>query len=258
MFFEKNERYARVSASLAFALLLAAQSATARGLEIESLSSRADLVSGGDVLIEITPPRGTQSTDLELTLNGKDVSSQVKADAVTGHFVGLVGGLTIGSNTLSAKLKSRPRINGELTVTNHPITGPILSGPHLTPYECRTVESGLGEPLDANCSLKPSGIFLSHKDGNLTLAEVQASPPFPIWQRHHHRWQNRSYWCAWNRGTVNRTIYRLAVLDEPPRSRGYCAPYGSPRCKNRRLAVSFVLVGMARINQRHQSSHQCA
>lgn len=41
----------------------------------------------------------------------------------------------------------------ELSVKNHLRTGPVFSGPHKTPFECRTEQSGLGAPLDADCSV---------------------------------------------------------------------------------------------------------
>src|SRR5205823_2062310 len=100
---------------------------------------------------------------LTLTLNGTDVTNQLKTnqlktnqlknDPKINSFRGLISGMVVGDNTLHATLKSA-KAQTSLKVTNYPITGPILSGPHLTPYECRTVESGLGQPLDANCSAK--------------------------------------------------------------------------------------------------------
>jgi hypothetical protein len=64
--------------------------------------------------------------------------------------------MTVGDNTLVASIKptgkSGKAIQARLAIKNYPITGPILSGPHMKPYECRTVESGLGQPLDSNCS----------------------------------------------------------------------------------------------------------
>jgi len=123
-------------------------------LEIKTLSSRPDMVSGGDALIEVKAPAGAQLSQLTLTLNGKDVTNQLRLERVSGGFRGLISGMVVGENTLLAKIKSPKAAQASLKITNYPITGPILSGPHLTPYECRTVESGLGEPLDANCSAK--------------------------------------------------------------------------------------------------------
>src|SRR5262245_44671614 len=130
-----------------------ALSQSAQRLEIKTLSSRPDLVSGGDARVEVKAPAGAQLSQLTLTLNGKDVTSRLTLER-GGGFRGLISEMVVGENTLVARLKSPKPAQASLKITNYPITGPILSGPHLTPYECRTVESGLGEPLDANCSAK--------------------------------------------------------------------------------------------------------
>lgn len=132
---------------------------TAAKLAIKTLSARANLVSGGDVLVEVSAPVGTPLDQLTLTLNGKDVTAQLKPDVTSGSLQGVITGLNLGANTLRAAFKGKTKpapagLPASLIVTNHSISGPLLSGPHLTPYECRTVESGLGQPLDANCSAK--------------------------------------------------------------------------------------------------------
>ena len=109
-------------------------------LSIRTLSSRPDMVSGGDALVEI---RGA-TKGVTLTLNGRDVSGDLKLDPASHSLRGLVGGLTLGKNTLAATAGAA---KATLAVTNYPITGPILSGAHITPYECRTEESGRMGPL---------------------------------------------------------------------------------------------------------------
>src|SRR5687768_7522115 len=108
-------------------------SQSAARLEIQTLSSRPDLVSGGDALIEVKTPTGTQLSQLTLILNGKDVTSQLKNEPGNGNFRGVISGLTIGENSLHLMLKASRMPAARLTLKNYPITGPILSGPHLTP-----------------------------------------------------------------------------------------------------------------------------
>lgn len=62
-------------------------------LEIRILSSRPDLVSGGDALIEVKAPAGVSLSRITLTLNGKDVTDQLKEFENTGTFRGIVSGL---------------------------------------------------------------------------------------------------------------------------------------------------------------------
>src|SRR5262249_43916135 len=134
-------------------------------LEIRTLSSRPDLVSGGDALVEVRMPAGIPLNQLTLTLNGKDVTNQLKqtendsqsgSNSASSSFSGLISGMVVGNNTLLATIKpagkSGRAMQASLAIKNYPVTGPILSGPHMKPYECRTVESGLGPALDSNCS----------------------------------------------------------------------------------------------------------
>jgi hypothetical protein len=117
-------------------------------LTVTVLSSRPDMVSGGDALIEIRS-EGAPAGKVQVRLNDRDVSQLFHADASRGSLVGLVDGLRNGANTIVAKAGSRV---ASLQVVNHPITGPIVSGDHLKPFVCNTEESGLGAPLDADCS----------------------------------------------------------------------------------------------------------
>ena len=66
--------------------------------------------------------------------------------------VGLVAGLELGQNTLAvvANRRSSAPAKDRLTLVNHPITGPIFSGPQQRPFVCQTIQAGLGEPLVDN------------------------------------------------------------------------------------------------------------
>src|SRR5256885_15792334 len=88
--------------------------------------------------------------------------------------VGLVNGLQVGANTLVVKAGSD---SATLKLTNHPITGPIVSGEHLKPFVCMTVESGLGEALDADCTAKTkTEYFYRTKDGKFNPLPSGAAP----------------------------------------------------------------------------------
>ena len=209
-------------------------------LEIKTLSSRPDLVSGGDALVEVKAPAGARLNDLTLTLNGKDVTSRLRLDAASGGFRGLIGGMVVGENTLVAKLKSPKPAQAGLKVTNYPITGPILSGPHMTPYECRTVESGLGEPIDADCSAKQKIEYFYRASDNTfkPLANPTGPRPADIVNTTTNDGKTAPYIVRVDSGTINRTIYRIAILDDPnpETTSGEWTP--GPNW-NRKLAVSF-------------------
>src|ERR1700687_2470329 len=102
--------------------------AAASVLDIKTLSTHADRVSGGDVLVQITLD---QSQAVAVTLNGNDVSSAFHPGTTPNTLVGLVTGLNLGRNTLAAQDKS-------LVITNYSIKGPIVSGPYIQPCICTT------------------------------------------------------------------------------------------------------------------------
>lgn len=53
---------------------------------------------------------------------------------------GLVTGLRLGANEIVADANGQGngRPTASLTVTNHPLTGPVISGPHEAPFICET------------------------------------------------------------------------------------------------------------------------
>src|SRR5262245_49880131 len=96
------------------------------GFEIVSLSNRADLVSGGDALLEVRVPRNVPLSQVILRLNGRVVTGVFRADAASRTLRGVVTDLVDGDNEFVAE--ARGRGHGEpqarLRITNHPIGGP--------------------------------------------------------------------------------------------------------------------------------------
>jgi hypothetical protein len=101
------------------------------------LSNRADLVSGGDVLVEVKVPPIGSASNLKVDLNGTDVTSAFTTRS-DGRTVGLVTGLTNGANTITASAKDGSFNSARITVTNHPKGGPILLGSQSSPWICAT------------------------------------------------------------------------------------------------------------------------
>jgi len=115
------------------------------------LSSRPDMVSGNDVLIEADIPEGTRRT-VKVTLNGHDVTAAFRAGSSQKLLLGRFTGLQLGKNTL--ELMSGGTHKAAIELSNHPVNGPLFSGPHQQPFFCRTGAAGLGPALDRNCSAK--------------------------------------------------------------------------------------------------------
>src|SRR4051812_32922371 len=108
-------------ASVVLALGLATATAQAGDLRISVLSTRADLVSGGDALTSISRPAS-------VGLNGHDITGRF-AKRPDGRFEGVVTGLRNGANTVTARLSDGTSTSA--TVINHPIGGPIFTGPQV-------------------------------------------------------------------------------------------------------------------------------
>jgi uncharacterized protein (TIGR00369 family) len=137
--------------------VLVGAGARADNADITVLSSRPGLVSGGNALVAV-------GGDGPVTLNGADVTAAFKSGS-GGKRIGLVQGLKIGANTLKAG-------GAKLILTNHPITGPVFSGPHESPFICMTdkftlpaSKETLGAPLDADCSVKTRVDFVYRTKG---------------------------------------------------------------------------------------------
>ncbi|WP_133244783.1 DUF6351 family protein [Caulobacter radicis] len=225
-----NRLITRVTLAVAALLVLTGSPASAeQRLQISVLSSpRPDLVSDQDALIEV---RGAEGL-VALTVNGKP-SAALRQDGRRGSWVGLVEGLKLGRNRLIVHSGGR---SAQLTLVNHSKSGPILSGPQITPFECRTVQSGLGPAQDASCNAPTStehfyrstaGVFKPLTPGQrpADLANVTING------------QTLPYIVRVESGTLNRTIYRIAVLDDPaaPQSLEWTPGPGW----NGKLAVGF-------------------
>ncbi|HKH29656.1 MAG TPA: DUF6351 family protein [Gaiellaceae bacterium] len=183
-------------------------------LAIDVLSNRADLLSGGNALVEVKLSKHANPSRARVELNGTDVTSAfaVRSD---GRFVGLVTGLTLGENTLTAR-ESHGR-KARITLTNHPIGGSVFSGPQLVPYFCRTELFGLTPAVDAQCN---APTVVSYRYRTLTGAFAVYNPASPppadqIANTTTDQGVTVPYIVRVERGTINRGIYELAVLVDP-------------------------------------------
>src|SRR2546423_5289588 len=128
---------------LATALVSPSASAQSTQFELTVLSSRAYAVSGGDALVQLRFPASVSPNDTYVLLNGQDVTSSFRVFNAT-TLRGLVTGLRLGGNAVAAGQRSTGQILAKILGTNHPITGPIFSGPQQTPFTCQTEKFGLG------------------------------------------------------------------------------------------------------------------
>src|SRR3954470_5889808 len=206
----------------------AAAHAAARDLSVEVLSNRADLISGGDALVQIDRPSDATSAPVTVDVDGRDVTSAF-GGAGGGRLTGLVNGLADGPNELTASLRDGRR--ARITITNHPIGGPIFAGPQVQPWVCNTqnppqnsgtsptvVPVGLGESRDAQCNTPPaiSYVYKDASSGQFNPYDPK-SPPASSAIATTTTDQGRTvpYIVRQEFGVQDRGIYAIAVLADP-------------------------------------------
>ena len=196
-------------------------------IELLSLSAFPGAVSGGDVLMALRGIAAGQP--VLLSLNGKTVTPTLTHDAAAGEIRFLLSGLGLGTNVIGARVGSgagERRV--QLNVRNHPITGPIISGPHQTPFSCRTAESGLGDPDDENCSIKTVYQWFYRKTSDLQYAELNPTDtdyPSDLQMTTTKDGQSVPFIVRVESATINRGIARIGVLDDPIARGGKPLPF---------------------------------
>ncbi|HJR26146.1 MAG TPA: DUF6351 family protein, partial [Acidimicrobiales bacterium] len=189
-------------------------------IELLTLSTLPDAVTGGDVLVAV---RGLDAgADLVVTRDGEDVTGAFRRSGATA--TGLVTGLRRGPNTLEAVAQGQ---RATLVVHDHPVTGPVISGPHQTPFRCETEQAGLGPPLDEDCSAAPRYQWFARTTVDQAFHEL-ADPyaPYPQDTMATETAAGRvvPFVVRVESRTINRGIARLAVLDDPA-ARGRGTPF---------------------------------
>jgi len=176
---------------------------------IHVLSNRSDLISGGDALIEIILPVGTSASDVSVLRNGSDVTSIFKPVSA-GRLVGLVTGLVLGDNTLTARL---PSGSESITVVNHPHGGPVFSGPQLMPWACLNKAA-----VDAQCNQPPEYTYL-YKSTNPLMPGLQpydpSKPATDVASTTTDQGVTVSFIVRQETGYQNRDQYSFAMLYQP-------------------------------------------
>ena len=234
----QGNRFVRGAFAIAAGLVFAASASAAP--EILVLSNRADLITGGDALVEIKWPAGTNTNDAQVGLNGVNVKSAFATS--NGRYTGLVTGLANGDNVLTASAQGTA---AQITITNHPITGPILSGPHISPYECRLAENNLAATGDADCSAwdRVEYFYAAKSNTFKPLANPTGKRPRDLVFTTTSDGNTVPYIVRVESGTINRGVYRLAMLDNPG-----VTVFPGPGW-NGKLVVSFGCCGAAQYNQ---------
>lgn len=194
----------------------AASAANAPGrldqFSVRSVSSRPEMVSAGDSLVEVRIPAAADPARVSVRLAGGDVTGSFSAAGDSRILRADLSGLNDGPSTLTASLPGYPDQN--LILVNHRRQGPLLSGVPLSPIICGTNAAGLGAPQDAECTGNTVVSWKYRTTGNSwqVLADPYATPPGNIAMTTTTNGQTVPFAVATERGTVNRGIYAFSTL----------------------------------------------
>jgi hypothetical protein len=216
--------------------------------EIVVLSNRADLISGGNALVEIKLPAKAKADPdaVKVDVDGRDVTSAfaVRAD---GRFYGLVTGLPLGGSVLRAKVPNGP--GARITITNHPIGGPVFSGPQVGPWDCTTKVANptannpdLGDPIDAQCNIAAPVYRYQYRTlAGAFAAYDPANPPPPdqIATTTTDEGTTVPYIVRIERGVINRGKYDIAYLANPANPTAGWNPWSVAGSWNQKLFWKF-------------------
>jgi hypothetical protein len=197
-------------------------------IEITVLSSRPDIVSGGDALVQIAGLKGSEG--ITVWNGNRNITGIFHLNSNTHTLMGLVEELSAGENHL--KVMSGHNVVAQLAIANHAIVGPVFSGPHQAPFICETEKSGLGAPVDADCSVKTKVVYLyksteppvaqqavpsaaDHIPPGFKVYDPAAPRPGDLAEATTTEGKKVPYIVRWERGTINRAIYDISFLHEP-------------------------------------------
>lgn len=144
---------------------------TGAAVQVRTLSTRPDLVTGGDALVEVVVPKGTDPRKVRVTAGTRDVTGAFRA-AGPG-LRGLVTRLPGGRSTLKASV---PGVgSATLAVTNAGLQAPSFSGPLIEPWAC-----GNGSTR-ADCGKNATVTYLYRStSGGALKAYDPAAPPADV------------------------------------------------------------------------------
>src|SRR5437899_2063234 len=271
--------------ALGAVFLVAAQAGEDRSpsnFEIVTLSNRADLISGGDALVEVRVPKSVAPNEVRLSLNGHDVTATFRADPTARVMRGVLTGMVSGRNDFLADSKGR---RASLTITNHAIGGPVLLGSQTQPWVCATPtpvpESGntpasnasglTTTAFDAQCNIATEyKLFYRTTNTPCSTGLPDPSPPAPPPTNNCFKpytpgsapadlatttttaGRTVPYIVRVERGTINRGIYDIAVLFDPARPWSALSP--QPQWNGKLVYTFGASTGQPRLQFRSEQN----
>jgi hypothetical protein len=185
-----------------------AQTASPSALGIDVVSSRPDLVTGGDALVRIS---GADAAP-KVTVGANDVSGAFRPDS-KGGWVGLVEGLGDGAYRLVVTAGGK---EATLTLVNHPVNGTLFAGPQQEPFVCENASHGLAPPADTSCTA-PTVVryFYRDKGGEWKPFDPKAARPADIGTTKTTEGKEVALIVRQEKGVINRSAYLINILHDP-------------------------------------------
>ena len=274
---KRNRHHRGVPAALISAAFFACAAASLANAQvsIKTLSNRADLISGGDALVEVVLPSGLNINPIyvpayiKATVDGALVPPGTFVLRSDGRIYGLLTGLKNGDNVLAVRT---PAGGAKITITNHPISGPVFSGgAQIQPWICATKAStsvtvvapndpslsgttatrvsGLSsDPVDAQCDTSTDFLYYyqpaSKVGSGCTLTITGTNPCFVAYDLAsrpadadiadftNDRGDTVKSLLRLEKGTINRVIYQILAYFDPAQP---WAPWAPQKGWNRKL-----------------------
>jgi hypothetical protein len=198
-------------------------------LSVVVVSSRPEYASGGDALVAVTvADERIDPADVEVAVGDTEVTGAFAPDPDDGRrLVGLVDGLDEGESTVTATAGDA---SAELTVTNHPAQGPLFAGEPLPLAACTTQLFGLDPSTPEDGCAAPANVTWQYvdRDGALHDLPDPARPPadadtVELEDGTAVPFVVRNEW-----GVINRSVYRITLLDPDPADPADPDPAGPP------------------------------
>ncbi|NUZ07829.1 DUF6351 family protein [Piscinibacter koreensis] len=219
---------------------------------VTSLSSPENLTSGGDSLLRITSTITDALPAVVVTLNGSDVSTSFQKAADGRTSTGLVTGMKLGENTVEVReAGATGRRLASLTLTNHPLQGPVLYAPQEGSFHCQTHQFTVypGGPrlseapsTDPNCVVPTRIDWVYHDRTRAGTAVWQkydpAAPPPSVETTTLQDGRQVPYIVRVETGVINRGIYQIAMLANPATDTAP-SPLKAPSYWNGKLVYPF-------------------
>lgn len=192
------------------------------------LSNRPDLISGGNALVEVRPAQGVDVQKLRLDVGGTDVTQRfaMRAD---GRFIGLLDGLALGANALTARTDNGA--TSSLKITNHANGGRILYGPQIQPWGC---DAGA---VDADCNRPVTYAYkyVSTNPANSGFLPYDPNnPPADVATTSTDEGRVVPFVIRLETGVQDRDYYDVAVLYDPSKP---WTPWEPQPAWNRKLVI---------------------